>query len=79
MTSVSLVVLLEMLVFTSNIGEVISRGETAETLGQFAENTVFVVGSGGLLGLGIGAVIGGIAMYKYQEMQINSNNRTSKL
>lgn len=72
-------IFIEMLVLASSIDEVLSRGETAETLGQFAENTVFVIVSGGLLGLGIGAVIGGIAMYKYQEMQINSNNRTSKL
>ena len=78
MTGVS-VLFLGVIALTSNIGEALSRGETAETLGQFAENTIFVIGSGGLLGLGIGVVIGGIAMYKYQEMQINSNNRTSKL
>lgn len=79
MTSMGTTIFIEMLVLASSIDEVLSRGETAETLGQFAENTVFVIVSGGLLGLGIGAVIGGIAMYKYQEMQINSNNRTSKL
>lgn len=76
---ISIAIVTSLVILASDIAEVLSRAETAETFGQFAENTVFVVGSGMLLGVGIGVVIGGIAMYKYQDIQFTSNNKSSRL
>lgn len=70
---------ISLLLLASGIDDVLSQAETTEALGNFAENTVLVVSSGALLGLGIGIILGGIVMYKYQELQLNSSNRTSKL